>query len=314
MSTKNNGLPDIRAMEAFAAVVRCGSMTAAAQKLSVSQPAVTRMVRDLEANVGFALFERNGPKISPTEKGIKFFEESQRVVANLSQLSDRAQAIRDEKIAAIDIIATPTMSAGLLGPVLSRVSNVLPDFVYLETTTSERVMLALRQGTADLGFSAYPGDHDQLDCLARFESRVVAVVAKGSAFDTGTPIPLSVFQDQRLVTICNGYGIRDAINRALAAEGIKPCTEIATTSSLSAAMAARAGLGVALCDPVTALGVPVEDTSIRPLSVKIDYDWGMFAKQKNTLNDRLELLIEAFKAESALIVQKAEALGAATTS
>jgi len=44
----------------------------------------------------------------------------------------------------------------------------------------------------------------------------------------------------------------------------KPSSEIATNSSLSAAMAARAGLGVALCDPVTVLGVPIDGVSIGP--------------------------------------------------
>ncbi|WP_162009473.1 LysR family transcriptional regulator [Labrenzia sp. CE80] len=310
MSTMNNGRPDIRAMEAFAAVVRYGSMTAAAQKLSVSQPAVTRMVRDLEACVGFVLFERNGPKISPTTKGIKFFEESQRVMANLSELTERAHAIRDERLAAIDIVATPTMSAGLVGPILSRVADVLPDFVHVETTTSERVLHALRQRTADLGFSAYPGEHDRLKCLARFDSLVVAVVKKGSRYDSEEPIPLSVFARERMATICNGYGIRDAIDRALREEGIKPSSEIVTNSSLSAAMAARAGLGVALCDPVTALGVPVEGVSIRPLSAKISYAWGLFAADENPLKDSLDLVVEACISESEQIVQKVTELGA----
>ena len=304
MSIMKNGRPDIRSMEAFAAVVRYGSMTAAAQKLSVSQPTVTRMIRDLEARVGFALFERNGPKISPTAKGIKFFEESQRVMANLSHLTERAHAIRDERLTAIDIVATPTMSAGLVGPVLSRIADVLPDFVHVETTTSERVLHALRQRTADLGFSAYPSEHDRLKCLARFKSLVVAVVPKGSRFDDDDPIPLSVFANERMATICNGYGIRDAINRALGEAGIKPTSEIATNSSLSAAMAARAGLGVALCDPVTALGVPIEGVSIRPLTVKINYAWGLFANDENPLKDRLNLVVESCIAESEHIVKR----------
>ena len=308
MSTKNNDRPDIRSVEAFVAVVSCGSMTAAAQMLSVSQPAVTRMVRDLETRVGFSLFERNGPKISPTEKGMKFFEESQRVMANFTQLTKRAHAIRDERIAAIDIVATPTMSAGLVAPILARVADVLPDFVHIETTTSERVIHALRQNTADLGLSAFPMDYDRLKCLARFESGLVAIVQEGSRFDRPEPLPLSVFATETLATIGNSYRIRRAINMALETENIRPISEIATNSSLSAAMAARAGLGVAICDPVTALGVPVKGTSIRPLSVQIKYDWGLFAKDVTTARDHLDLVTDAFVSESEQIVQKVAAL------
>lgn len=308
MSTTNNGWPDIRSMEAFAAVVKCGSMTAAAQKLSIGQPAVTRMIRDLEDRVGFELFNRNGPKISPSDKGIKFYEESQRVIANLSHLNERAHAIRDEKIPAIDIVATPTMSAGLVGPVLSRVFDILPDFVYIETTTSARVMHSLRQRTADLGFSAYSNDLDQLQCLARFESSVVAIVQKGSQFDTDGPVPLSAFEAERTLTICGGYQIRDAINKTFQNQSINIRSEISTNSSLSAAMAARAGLGIALCDPVTAIGVPVEGASVRPIAVPISYDWGLFASDDSVVGDQVERLIDACTVESEQIVNKVQKL------
>ncbi|MFA3918927.1 LysR family transcriptional regulator [Ruegeria hyattellae] len=301
---KKNARPDIRSMEVFAAVVSCGSMTAAAQMLSVSQPAVTRMVRDLETRVGFSLFERNGPKIAPTEKGMKFFEESQRVMANLTQLTMRAHAIRDEKIAAIDIVATPTMSAGLVAPVLSRIADVLPDFVHVETISAERVIHALRQRTADLGISAFPIDHDRLRCLARFESSLVAVVQEGSPFDRPGPLPLAVFAEERLATISNSYRIRRAINQAFDENKVVPAREIATNSSLNAAMAARSGLGIAICDPVTALGVPVRGVKIRMLSEQIKYDWGLFANDENGMKDQLDLVTEAFAKESELIIKR----------
>lgn len=308
MSMTNGEKPDIRSIEAFAAVVRYGSMTAAAQKMSVGQPAITRMIRDLETRVGFALFERNGPKIAPSEKGLMFFEESQRVMANLLHLTERAHAIRDDKLSAIDIVATPTMSAGLVGPVLARVKSILPDFVHLETTTSERVMLSLRQGTADLGFSAYSKDVPGLRCLARFESSVVALVQTGSAFDTDAPVPMQAFETERLATITNGYQIRSEIDKALEHAGVKPISEIATTASLSAAMVARAGLGIALSDPVTAFGVPVEGLSIRPLEVEINYDWALFAREDAGLKDRYAQLIDACCEESDLVVSRVNTL------
>ncbi|MDP5218976.1 LysR family transcriptional regulator [Ruegeria sp. 2205SS24-7] len=304
----NNERPDIRSVEAFAAVVSCGSMTAAANVLSVSQPAVTRMVRDLEKRVGFDLFDRNGPKISLTDKGMKFYEESQRVMSNLTQLTQRAHAIRDERIAAIDIIATPTMSAGLVAPTLSSLTDLLPDFIHVETTTSERVLHALRQRTADLGFTAFPADHGQLSCLAWFESRLVAVVKQGGQYDIPAPLPLSVFETERLATIENSYRIRRAINRSLEKKRVTPISEIATNSSLSAAMAAREGLGIAICDPITAIGVPIEGVSIRPLAVEIKYDWGLFSSEENAMKDQLNLVVDAFTKRSEHIVSHVASL------
>ncbi|AML51849.1 LysR family transcriptional regulator [Falsihalocynthiibacter arcticus] len=306
MSISNSKFRDIRAMEAFVAVVSSGSMTAAAKILGISQPAVTRMVRDLEAYVGFDLFQRNGPVISPTEQGMKFYDESRRVMANLDQLKDRAQAIRDDRIAAVDIVATPTMAAGLVSPILARLSDVLPDLVHIETTSAERVVHAMRQRTADLGFSAFPVDHERLKCLAQFESSLVAVVQKGSVYDTGEPLPLSAFNDARLATVGNSFRVRNQIDRAFQDHNIRVKAEILTNSSLNAVMAASAGIGIAICDPVTAFGVPVQGISIRPLAIQIKYSWGLFTPLESNIRDHLTQLTEAFTEVSEAIVAKVE--------
>ncbi|MEH6726437.1 MAG: LysR family transcriptional regulator [Hyphomicrobiales bacterium] len=304
MSIKNNDRPDMRALEAFTAVVSCGSMTGAAQIMQISQPAVTRMIRDLEKRVGFDLFERNGPKISPTEKGMLFFEESRRVIANVTHLTDRAHAIRDGRIAAIDIVATPTMSAGLVASILSRIKNILPDFIHVETTNAERVVHALRQRTADLGFSAFPLEHERLECLERFDSNLVALVQEGGPHDIPEPLCLTVFANERLATVGNSYRIRRAINRSLDDHGVIPASEFVTNSSINAAMAARAGLGIGICDPVTAFGVPISGVAIRPIAQPIPYGWGLFAADTKVMGDQLNLVTEAFAIESNEIIRK----------
>ena len=92
MSTENNKQFDLKVLEAFQAAMSCGSMTRAATQLGIGQPAVTRMVKELEIAVGFPLFHRNGPRISPTDRGLQFYEEVQRVVAGVRQIGQRADA------------------------------------------------------------------------------------------------------------------------------------------------------------------------------------------------------------------------------
>lgn len=305
MSTLNSKFRDIRAMEAFVAVVSCGSMTGAGKALGISQPAVTRLVRDLETYVGFDLFQRNGPIISPTEQGMRFYEESQRVMANLDHLKERARAIKDSSISAIDIVATPTMAAGLVAPILARLSDLLPKLVHIETTNAERVVHTVRQRTADLGFSAFPVDHERLSCLAKFDSTLVAVVKTGSIYDTGEPLPLSLFSDVRLATVGNSFRVRNQIMYALNEQNIRLKAEILTNSSLNAVMAARSDLGIAICDPVTAFGVPVEGVTIRPLATHFKYSWGMFSALDSNMQDHFTQLTDAFSDVSEDIVSKA---------
>lgn len=59
---------EIRQLEAFAAVMTTGSVTGAARLLERSQPAITRLVQELEAEIGYALFARSGPESLPRSR------------------------------------------------------------------------------------------------------------------------------------------------------------------------------------------------------------------------------------------------------
>lgn len=296
MSIENDKKFDLRVLEAFLAAMACGSMTKAAVSLGVGQPAVTRMIKELEAAVGFQLFHRNGPRISPTDRGLRFHEEVQRIVAGLRQIGQRAEAIRTEKIASIDIAATPTMAAGLLGPALMALGEDLPQQVNVQTMNAEHVIRALRSRTADFGLAADPIDHAGIVRHVVCESHLVGVVAAGSPLaEAGRRLELSIFTDQRLITVGNAFRIRSTIDQALRAQGITPPSEFTTNTSLNAVMAARAGLGVALVDPVTAYGVPVEGTRLLPLETRIPYVWALLSDADRALSRHLGAFVEAYR-------------------
>lgn len=296
MSIENNKRFDLKVLEAFLAAMACGSMTGAAAHLGVGQPAVTRMIKELEVAVGFQLFHRNGPRISPTDRGLRFHDEVQRVVAGLRQIGQRAEAIRTEKVASIDIAATPTMAAGLSGPALMALGEELPHQVNVQTMSAEYVIRALRSRTADFGIAANPIDHAGLVRHVVCESRLVGVVSETSPIATaGRPLSLSIFADQRLITVANAFRIRHSIDQVFKELAITPPSEFATNTSLNAVMAARAGLGVAIVDPVTAYGVPVQGVRVVPLEIRIPYVWELLSDAERALSRHLVAFAEAFR-------------------
>jgi hypothetical protein len=113
---------DLRQLDAFAAVMSAGSITGAARLLGRSQPAVTRLIQDLEANLGFELLHRNGPRITPTDQGLLFHDEVERLLVGLKHIADRAQAIAKLRVPTIEIAAIPALAAGII-PKLSPVST-----------------------------------------------------------------------------------------------------------------------------------------------------------------------------------------------
>ncbi|MET3598287.1 LysR family transcriptional regulator [Martelella mangrovi] len=302
MSIENGKIFDVKALEAFQAAMAYGSMTGAAKQLGIGQPAVTRLVKDLEKIVGFALFHRNGPRISPTDRGLRFYDEVQRLMSGLHQIGDRAVAIREQRLPAIDIAATPTMAGGLLGPALARMKDSLPGIVNIQSMTAEHVARNLTGRTADFGVSALPLEHAALEALVVCRSRLVAAVEAGGPFDTDTPVTLAEIAATRLLTVGNTYRIRRKINRVFSEAGLSPEAELATNSSLNALMAARSGLGIAIIDPVTAFGIPVEGTAIRQLDHEMPYTWGLFSAAGRTLPGDITPFIDSFRTACTTII------------
>ena len=84
---------ELRQLEAFAAVMSTGSVTAAGRLLGRSQPAISRLLQELEAEIGYALFSRSGPRVTPTEQGFLLYEDVERALAGMRQIRERAGEI-----------------------------------------------------------------------------------------------------------------------------------------------------------------------------------------------------------------------------
>ncbi|WP_176715548.1 LysR family transcriptional regulator [Thioclava sp. SK-1] len=289
----------MRGIEAFVAVMASGSMTGAAKHLGIGQPAITRLIRDLEAVLGFAVFERNGPRITPTRNGVQFFEDAQRLMTNYKQVADRAAALRDTRIRSLTIAATPTMAAGLLPIILAGLNIDLPACVSVNTMGAEHLAQAVQSGAVDYGICALPLAHAGVECLVSHRAALVAVVPRDSAV---TRVTYQMFAQSRLLTLGNSYRIRHKIDAAFGRAGITPQKELTTNSSLNAILAARAGLGIAIVDPVSALGVAIEGVKTVPLQEDIPYEFGLFHRAGQEVSSTTTQLIEGFaQASQALL-------------
>ena len=99
---------NFRQLKAFNAVMQTGSITAAAKQMLVSQPSVTRLIRDLELNLGFALFVRQGRGIIATVEVRRFHLAVESTFLNIERLDDLAASIRKKAVSKISIGVIPT--------------------------------------------------------------------------------------------------------------------------------------------------------------------------------------------------------------
>ena len=268
---------ELRQLEAFAAVMSTGSVTAAGRLLGRSQPAISRLLQELEAEIGYALFSRSGPRVTPTEQGFLLYEDVERALAGMRQIRERAGEIARGQAQPLLIAATPALAAGLVPAALQRMQAGAPPppikppikpppdphpaappgpgRIQLRSASPERVVHAVLTGAAQLGVTSLPLEHRGLTVHWIGQAACVVALPENDPLAAHDVVPVSALAGRRLITMANPYRLRRRLDAALAANAPAAGT-IETNSSINALAAVRAGLGVSVLEPVTATARP----------------------------------------------------------
>ncbi|PII39110.1 LysR family transcriptional regulator [Sinorhizobium meliloti CCBAU 01290] len=284
---------EIRELEAFLAVMSTGSITAAARLLDRSQSQVTRLIQDLEISVGFALFDRNGPKIAPSEKGIAFHAEAERFLSGIGHLRERARTIAEKEPQPIEIVAIPAFASGIIPLALAALpEKLLPRKIHLRSLPAEAAVQSVLARTADFCVTSLPADQPGLEVHGVFQGPCVAAVAVDDPLAACEVISIADLAGRNI----SRWPIlppAPPVDIALEAANIRPARIIATSVSVNAVQIASTGLGVAIVEPATAYGLKLANVAVRPLDVDIPFPWAIFSAAARPLSDSSRELIQA---------------------
>lgn len=267
---------DLRQLEAFAAVFSAGSITGGAKLLGRSQPALTRQIQELEESLGFSVLHRAGPRVTPTEQGLRFHQEVEPVIAWLRQLRERAAAIAADKPRSLEISAIASFAASMLPAALARLGEgALPDQVHIRAALAEQVVQSVATHVAEIGVTSLPVDHPALEIHWIGEAPCVVALRADDPLARSETIPLGALAGRRLIAMANPFRWRRCVDAALQRAGVRPAGVLDANTSNTALMAARAGLGIAILEPIIAYGMPLEGVAIRKLDAPISFLWAV---------------------------------------
>lgn len=290
---------EIRQFEAFAAVHASGSVTAAARVLDRSQPVVSRQLQDLEQELGFTLFTRTRPTVTLTEQGRQFLEEVRNVLAGLQQLEARSREIAEGRLRPVRIAASMALGSSLLPGVLAEMDASIPAFehkLYLDVMPSGNIIEALLDGDADVAFTSLPLELGR--CRVHWCAQAACMVAVPETHPLAAETTISALQlgNETVITPSNASRMRHRLSTALLHPS-RPSTQrqIVSTSTMSAIMLVRAGMGIALVDPCLPMHVRPAGVVYRPLDSYVPYMFGAVTHSARPPSEEVEQLIEAVR-------------------
>ncbi len=290
---------ELRQLEAFAAVISTGSVTAAGRSLGRSQPAISRLVQELEHEIGYALFSRNGPRVTPTEQGFLLYEDVAHALQSLQHIRQRAREIAQGSQRPLNLLATPALAAGLVPEALAQLEGEAADsmsHIRLRSASPEQVAHGVLTGAAQMGVSSLPLEHRGLQVHWIGRAPCVAVLPQGDPLAALDVVPLSALAERRVITMTNPYRLRGRLDDAFAAArpGTPPSQTqfMETNASVNAMAAVRAGLGVSVLEPVTAWGLPLHGVAVRPLDTEIPFLFGVVTQQATPCTPAMDALCQ----------------------
>jgi DNA-binding transcriptional LysR family regulator len=211
-------------LRVFAAVARHLSFTKAGQELFVSQPAVTKHIRELEAQYGQRLLERRGNRVSLTEAGRLLQAHAEAVAASTQQLEEQLLGLRDPEEAAgrLRLGASTTLSQYVLPAWLPAFQARYPQVqLSLLNANSERIAEALLRGELDLGFVEGRTKNRDLHYELLMPDELVAVRRATPAGPPIQALPLVEALASPLVLRERGSGTLEVLEMALRERKIK---------------------------------------------------------------------------------------------
>ena len=144
---------ELRHLRYFVGVAEEENVSRAALKLHVSQPALSRQVRDLEDELGFLLFERSAKSVRLTEAGRAFLTEARAVLQRAEEAVKAARTIADGGIGELHIGYAPSLTARILPPALRAFQAESPKVrVKLHDFSTEEMLAGLRDGKLQIAF------------------------------------------------------------------------------------------------------------------------------------------------------------------
>jgi DNA-binding transcriptional LysR family regulator len=236
-----------RALRYFLAVVRSGSVRAAAEGLNVAASALSRQIIEMEAECGEILLERLPRGVRPTEAGRIVAEHAQRQADEAAILDDRLKRLRGVQQGTIRLKCGGGFLVDLLDNGLTGFSQAYPGIAFqIATGTTDTIQAAIAQGDADIGLAYNLPAHPDVRGVVTTRQPLCAILPDDHPLArTAGPIALRSFATDPAVLLPPDHGVRQLLGRVEASEGFRLITRLETTSFELHRRFVRAGMGVA---------------------------------------------------------------------
>jgi DNA-binding transcriptional LysR family regulator len=243
---------NLHLLRMFATVVRSGSFSKAAEILNVSQPAISKGVRDFELQVGCRLLNRSPKGVVPTPEGLALSRRAEALFAVERAAEEELSALRGLHNGSLRIGASTTIATYMIPRYLGAFHRAYPGVdLHLISANTRDIAEQMVAQDLDVGLVEGPVDDRNLisDPWRTDVMKLIAAPDHAFAGESG-PIDPKRIENEVLIVREPGSGSREVVTQALAAHGIEPLRTLEIGSTAAIKQVVAAGLGISIVSVV----------------------------------------------------------------
>jgi LysR family cyn operon transcriptional activator len=244
---------EIRHLRYFLAVAEAGSFSRAADRLGISQPSVSQQMRDLEAGLRVALFQRRGKRILLTSTGLIFQEHARALLRELENFLQEVSSEPGHLRGTLHLGVVPVLNVPLLPELMGMFAADHPGIsLIVEEISSTEIETALEEGRMDVGLGFLTRHSPNLRYERLCTDEFALIVSESHPWSKRHLIPLSELHQQRLLQLPDSFVMRRMIDDVFRNHQIRPRT-IAEINAIETLLRSLAPLQAATLMPKIAL-------------------------------------------------------------
>ncbi|WP_311223789.1 MULTISPECIES: LysR family transcriptional regulator [unclassified Acidovorax] len=263
----------LRQLHVFQSVAATANFSRTGDAVGLTQPAVSRSITELEAQLGLKLLNRTTREVTLTDAGRSLAARLPRVLDELEGVLLDVRGMATARRGRVRVASSPTLSANLMPDCIARCREAMPelDLMLLDRMQSD-VLASVLSGEVDFGVVIDPGERDALHCETILTDPFCLACPPGHRLAARKRVRWSDLRDESLVLLDHASGSRRLIDRALAAHAVPHTVAQEVGHPTTIFRMLDAGLGISV---IPALALPPEGLSrlaVRPLLPRVDRD------------------------------------------
>lgn len=274
-------LPSIRELEVFRATIFTGSATAAAERMGVSQPSVSRTLAQIEERLNLILFIRQGGRLTPTAEALALNEELDPIFDGLDRVrsfADSAEAMRGGRIR---VLAPPSFCNHFVTPMMIEFKRAHPSvLIELRVVSSREALGNINAGEGDIAITTNRVAHPGVRMEQIIATQSVCVMPPDHKLAEKSVIHARDLEGEDFIALSSNLKARMGIDRIFDRAGVTRNIVAETTTNFCACEFVASGIGITVINPFPVMRNFDDQLVTRPFLPKFDHSvFAMFSSK-----------------------------------